>query len=396
MAITSPILGADGSLDGIVYADSRVGKGNFDDATLEIVSALCDQAAVALRNAERFDALIAEKDRIAAQVSAGFGSESIIGRSKAIEELRAKLAIVAPQDIPLLITGETGTGKDLVARTIHANSPRKDAPFVAINCAALPETLLESELFGHEKGAFTGADRRHIGKFEQADHGTIFLDEIGEMPISLQAKLLRVLENATFTRLGGEDEIKVDVRVISATNLDPENAIASGKLRSDLFYRIAPITIHLASLRERREDIPLLSAHFITQAAKKFERPVDSISKKALDILVKYQWFGNVRELASAIEEAVIFSSAKTVRAEDLPSRIIKSIEEPSERSEFARTYDDMQREKKKLTEDLIISTVKNVLSRNNWNILRAAKEFGINRTQLYQIMRRYGIEKKL
>lgn len=395
MALCSPIIGADGSLVGIVYADSRIGKGNFDEETLDILSALCDQMAVALRNAERFDALVAEKERISAQVSAEFGSKDIIGKSPAIMELRTKLATIAKQDISVLITGETGTGKDLVARTIHSESARKDAPFIALNCAALPATLLESELFGYEKGAFTGADRRHIGKFEQANGGTVFLDEIGEMPVELQAKLLRVLENNTFTRLGGENEIKVDVRFISATNLDPELAVSSGKLRSDLYYRIAPITVHLPPLRERREDIPLLCAHFIAKSAEKFGRPVDSISRKALDILVKYEWNGNVRELASAIEEAVIFSPVKTIRSEDLPGRISKSVEELSGRSDFPKTYSEMQRKKSKVVEDFIIATVKNVLERNGWNITKAAEEFGINRTRLHQIMNRYGIERK-
>src|SRR5688572_11746923 len=222
----------------------------------------------------------------------------------------------------VLITGESGTGKDLVARAVHYNSLRRDQPFVALNCGAIPETLLESELFGHMRGAFTGADANKKGLVEVAEHGTIFLDEIGETNASMQVKLLRVLQDRRFRRLGGTEEVQADIRVIAATNQDLHSLVAEGRFREDLFYRINVILIHLPPLRDRQEDIPLLAEHFLTKYATLMEKPVRSISHDAQALLGSYAWPGNVRELENAIERAVALEQTPVVLPESLPAHV--------------------------------------------------------------------------
>jgi len=394
MALCVPVLSADGEIRGLIYTDSRIGRGKFDDTTLQLVSALADQAAVALRNAWRFDALRAERDRIAGEYSERFGSD-IIGDSDAMARVRKRLAVIAPQDISVLITGDTGTGKELIARTIHFESPRHDKNFIAVNCAALPENLLESELFGHEKGSFTGAERQHIGRFEQADAGTLFLDEIGEMPIGLQAKLLRVIESRTITRIGGTGEIAIDVRIITATNRDPETAIADGVLRQDLYYRIAPVRIHLPPLTSRPDDIPALAAHFLTEANTKYSRDIESISRRALALLSNYRWPGNVRELSATIEEAVLFASGNNIRAEDLPTRLTEFTAENIALGDIPGSWDELKERKAELVGTIEEQVLRRVLEINNWNVTRAAKSFGMNRSHLHQLMSKYGIVSK-
>ena len=392
MALCVPIRGMDGNIRGLIYADARIGKGRFDDGMLTFLSALGDQAAVALRNAEVFDDLRSERDRMAAELAGGFGGDAIIGKSSAMVALRKKLSVVAPQDISLLITGETGTGKDLVARTIHEESPRRESPFVPINCAAIPENLLESELFGHERGAFTGADRRHIGSFELANHGTLFLDEIGEMPVALQAKLLRAIESRRFTRLGGDEEIDVDLRIIAATNLDPQAALDSGKLREDLYYRIAPVQLHLPPLRDRREDIPALVVRFIEESSARFGRDVRSITRDAISAMMRYRWPGNVRELIGAIEEAVLFAPASVIRIDDLPERITRLSADDIEKTGIPRDYEEFKSLKRDMEEQFEKKVLVELLSRHGGNISKAAKSFGINRSRLQQLVKRYGI----
>src|SRR3989475_5422495 len=246
----------------------------------------------------------------------------ILGESAAIQEVLVKIEQIAPVTSTVLIEGESGTGKELVARAIHDLSPRRGKAFIAVNAAGLPETLLESELFGHEKGAFTGAAERRLGRFELADGGTIFLDEVGEMPAATQVKLLRVLEDRTFFRVGGTQAIKVDVRVIAATNKSLKEEVALGRFRDDLFYRLNVLSIYLPPLRERRSDIPLLVRTFSAEFAKAHDRPFKGITPEALQILVDADWPGNVRQLRNLIESMVVLAPEREIRASDIPSDI--------------------------------------------------------------------------
>jgi two-component system response regulator PilR (NtrC family) len=247
---------------------------------------------------------------------------NIIGRSSVMLELFKLVETIARTNSTVLITGESGTGKDLVARAVHYNSLRRDQPFVALNCGGLPETLLESELFGHMKGAFTGADTNKKGLVEVAEHGTIFLDEIGEMNQTMQVKLLRVLQDRKFRRLGGTEEVQADIRVIAATNQDLEKTVADGRFREDLYYRINVIQVHLPPLRERREDVPLLAEHFLARFAQAADKPVRGISHEAQELLGAYHWPGNVRELENVIERAVALEQTTLVLPESLPVNV--------------------------------------------------------------------------
>jgi two-component system nitrogen regulation response regulator GlnG len=248
--------------------------------------------------------------------------DRIIGRSPAMQEVYKAIGRVAPQDVPVLIVGESGTGKELVARALYHHSARSQEPFLAINCAAIPETLLESELFGHERGAFTGADRRRIGKFEQANHGTVFLDEIGDMARASQPKLLRLLQEQQFERVGGNETIQTDVRVIAATNQDLEALVAAGRLRRDLYYRLKVFTIPLPPLRERREDIPLLVEHFIKVSSRALGKQVQSAAPETLRLLTAHDWPGNVRELQSVIKYALVQAAGEILTPDCLPENL--------------------------------------------------------------------------
>jgi two-component system response regulator PilR (NtrC family) len=247
---------------------------------------------------------------------------NIIGRSESMLAVFKMVETIAKTNSTVLITGESGTGKDLVARAVHYNSLRREHPFVALNCGALPETLLESELFGHMRGAFTGADTNKKGLVEVAEHGTIFLDEIGEMSATMQVKLLRVLQERRFRRLGGTEEVHADIRVIAATNQDLQKMVAENRFREDLYYRINVIHLELPALRERREDVPLLAEHFLAKFSEGVEKPVRSISREALDLLSAYDWPGNVRELENAIERAVALEQTQVVLPESLPAQV--------------------------------------------------------------------------
>jgi two-component system, NtrC family, response regulator HydG len=246
----------------------------------------------------------------------------LIGKSKAMEALFRQMEMVAPTRSNVLIVGDSGTGKELVANALHENSPRREARFLPINCAAIPAEILESELFGHERGSFTGATGRKIGKFELADKGTLFLDEIGELPLDMQVKLLRVLENREFMRVGGTETIKVDIRLIAATNADLEAAVLRGAFRSDLYYRLKVVTLRIPPLRERREDIPLLVNHFLQTFAKENEREGLRLSPEAMRALVAARWEGNVRELRNQVESLVVLTPGNEIRPEDLPEEL--------------------------------------------------------------------------
>lgn len=254
-----------------------------------------------------------ENERLRRQLQDRGAYGELVGNSDSIRRIYTLIEQVSPSSASVLITGDSGTGKELVARTIHKMSPRRDKPFIAINCSAIPESLMESELFGHEKGAFTGAASRRQGCFELADTGTLLLDEIGEMPPLLQAKLLRVIEERAVRRLGGRREIEVDVRLLAATNRQPQQAVAEGKLREDLLYRINVFSIHLPPLAERKEDLPLLAQHLVTQLAQKHDRPARFLSPSAIHALQFHAWPGNVRELRNVIERAVIICSGEQI-----------------------------------------------------------------------------------
>jgi nitrogen regulation protein NR(I) len=246
-------------------------------------------------------------------------SDQMVGSSPAMQELYKSIGRIAPQDVTVLILGESGTGKEMVARAIYQHSRRSRSPLLAINCAAIPEPLLESELFGHERGAFTGADRRRIGKFEQADGGTIFMDEVGDMAAATQAKVLRLLQEGQFERVGGNATIRTDLRLIAATNQDLESLVASGKFRQDLFYRLNVVTIHIPPLRERLDDIPLLAGYFLKRLNRQFDRRVLEVSPEAMQLLKRHQWPGNVRELQSAVKHALIHTAGDVLLPDALP-----------------------------------------------------------------------------
>jgi len=309
-------------------------------------------------------------------------SSSIIGNSPPMQELLEMISYVAATEATVLITGESGTGKELVAAELHKNSDRHDGPFVKVNCAALAETLLESELFGHEKGAFTGADRRREGKFVQADRGTLFLDEIGETTQAMQVKLLRVLQEHELQRVGGEETIKVDVRILAATNRDLAAEVKAGNFREDLYYRLNVVTLFVPPLRERKGDIPLLVAHFVSKFAEKNRRTVEAVTPRCMELLVQYGWPGNVRELENAIERGVILMRGDQLSEKSLPLPIQKQEEkEPENNAGPASSLQEAERL-------LILQT----LEETGGNKSEAARRLGITRKTLQNKLQRYDV----
>ena len=304
---------------GAIYLTSRAGAA-FTDDHLQLAAAVARISAVAIDNIRRFAALERETDRLQADLHL---THQLVGKSQAIGDVYARIAKVARVDTTVLITGETGTGKELAARAIHMNSSRARRPFVAINCAALTESLLESELFGHERGAFTGAVAQKKGRLELAEGGTVFLDEVGELAYALQSKLLRVLQHRELERVGGTHTIAVDLRILSATNRDLRAAVESGTFRQDLYYRLNVVSLHLPPLRERPGDVALLAHHFLAVYAPKAGRPVEAISAPAMQRMLDYDWPGNVRELENAIERACVLGSGEQIEPEDLPETLL-------------------------------------------------------------------------
>jgi two-component system response regulator HydG len=269
--------------------------------------------------------LKAENRELRERLVAAFDPRNIIGRSPAMHRLMDMVAMVAPSEATVLVTGESGTGKELVARAIHANSSRRNGPLVTVNCAALTETLLESELFGHEKGAFSGADKRREGRFMQADKGTIFLDEIGETSAAMQAKLLRAIQEREIQRVGSDRVLRVDVRIVAATNRDLKAEVAAGRFREDLYYRLNVMALAMPALRERGEDVPLLAAHFLRKFADSNRKVAKGFTPLAMDMLLKYDWPGNVRELENAVERAVVLMAGDFVTEKELPLGVVEA-----------------------------------------------------------------------
>ncbi|EFK09224.1 sigma-54 interaction domain protein [delta proteobacterium NaphS2] len=304
--------------------------------------------------------------------------DEIIGKSAVMQEIFDLIDRVAPSESTVLITGESGTGKELIAQALHGNSSRCFMPFVAINCGSLPESLLESELFGYEKGAFTGADHARRGRFEMAQGGTIFLDEIGDISLKTQVDLLRVLQQREISRLGSESAIEVDVRILAATNRDLKAAIKKGDFREDLFYRLNVITIHVPPLRERKEDIPLLAKAFVKQQCVEMNKEMVKISPGAMRQLMDYHWPGNVRELENIVERALVIGSGKEIVIGDLPF------------SHGDGDASDLPKSLKAVEKAHILR----ILEQTNWNISKAAREMDIDRQTLYNKMKKYAIKK--
>jgi two-component system response regulator HydG len=303
----------------------------------------------------------------------------IVGKDPKMQLIYKLIEDIAPTDASVLIEGESGTGKELIARAIHQKSPRKDRPFMVINCSAYPTTLLESELFGHEKGAFTGATRQKSGRFEQAHRGTVFLDEVGEIPLAAQIKLLRVLQTQRFERIGGEQTLDVDVRIIAATNKELLQEVKTGRFREDLYYRLNVIPIHLPPLRDRGNDIPLLARHFLRRFAKEQGKEVSGFSPEVMRMLLDYSWPGNVRELENSIEHATVLAKGQQVEVSDLPA-ILHSVTSIS----LERKPATMAEHERALLQQ--------VLEACGWNKKKAAQRLGISRNTLYVKLKKYHI----
>ena len=362
-------------VEGILYLEAA--DKVFDQGHLDLVSAVGAIAGVAIHNLLGMENLRTENQRLHAEIHI---QHDMVGESDAMLEIHRFIARVAGTDSTVLIGGESGTGKDLVAGAIHRNSPRAGKPFVAINCAALTETLLEDELFGHERGAFTGAAALKKGKFEVADGGTLFLDEIGAAAPALQAKLLRVLQHRTFERVGGTRPIQVDVRVIAATNHDLDAAVRAGAFRQDLYFRLNVIPVTMPALRERREDIPLLAAYFVEKFSRKVKRKVTGISGKARTLLARYDWPGNVRELENAMERAVVLGVSDMILPDDLPEAVLESAAAAAPSSEAPGSYQEAVVEAKR-------RVVRNALDRAGGVYTEAAKLLDIHPNYLHRLM---------
>jgi transcriptional regulator with GAF, ATPase, and Fis domain len=381
-AIIAPILIEDKIFGGLIllWAGPRTG---FSEDDTSLALGIADQLAITLSK----DKLSAEVLRLRRELEHARGGDAgrpLVGKSDIVMRCLEMALYVADSYTTVLIQGESGTGKELMADLIQRKSSRAGKPYVKINCGAIPETLLESELFGHEKGAFTDARQRRIGKFEEADGGTVFLDEIGEMSLLAQVRLLRVLQNGEFTRVGGNDVIKVDVRVIAASNINLEEAVRDGKFRVDLFYRLNVYPVRLPPLRERREDIPMLALHFLDVYKKRANKNITGITEKALSKLRHHDWPGNVRELENAIERAVIIAQGRMVTMDDLPERVRGAESEASPRKsvelEIGVTMDEVEKR-------VILET----LAYTKGDKSRTAQILGIGRKTLYRKLLQYG-----
>lgn len=336
-----------------------------------------DELSHLIQNAIKQKQLKQENIALKRSIDEMLNLEGLIGESPEMKKVFELIKIVAPQDTTVMIRGESGTGKELIARAIHMNSPRRYYPIIPINCGAFTETLLESELFGHEKGAFTGAQYRRKGKIEMANGGTLFLDEVGSVSPKMQVELLRVLETKQFTRVGGTDIVKVDFRPISATNENLEKLVEEGKFREDLYYRLNVFTINVPPLRERRGDIPILAQYFVVKFSRVMNKPILKISDEAMEILLNHSWPGNVRELENAIERAMVVGKAPEIRPEDLPFSYDKN---------FSSISDSLEEVEK--------NHIANVLRKYDWNITKAAAALEINRVTLYNKIKKYGLQK--
>jgi DNA-binding NtrC family response regulator len=350
-------------------------EGAFDYVTKPVDP---DYLSHLVTNALKQRNLFNENLKLKEQISEFSRAEEIVGESSQIHKVYELIQTVAKTDTTVMIRGESGTGKELIARAIHSNSARRYFPIVAVNCGALPEGILESELFGHERGAFTGAQYRRKGKLELADGGTLFLDEVGNIDVKTQMDLLRVIETKQFARVGGNDIIKVDFRVICATNKDLEKAVAEGSFREDLYYRLNVFSVFIPPLRERKGDIPLLANYFVQKYARVMGKSITALSPEAMDTIVRYNWPGNVRELENAVERAMVVGKPPMIKAEDLPYQLTEKnhVLPAGSLAAIEKTH--------------IVS----ILEQNRWNISRSAEILQIDRVTLYNKIEKYGLKK--
>jgi Nif-specific regulatory protein len=368
---------------GVIYLDTNAPDVHFDQDHLQLVTAIAAITAVAIENARHIEWLQSENERLLADFNI---EHNMVGESPAMKHVYQFISKVAPTDSTVLISGESGTGKELAARAIHQNSKRAKLPFMAVNCAALAETLLESELFGHEKGAFTGAISMKKGRLEFADGGTVFLDEIGELSPALQVKLLRVLQEREFERVGGTKTIRVDIRLIAATNKDLEQAIAEGTFRQDLFYRLNVVELAMPPLRQRPEDITLLANYFASKHGEKCNRKIFGVSPEAQSRLQSYEWPGNVRELENAIERAVVLGTTDHILAEDLPEATSES--EASGTRSTARYHEAVTQTKKHI--------ILTAMDQAKGNYTEAAKLLGVHPNYLHRLIRNLNLREQV
>jgi len=359
---------------GVIYLDTRDPIVRFDEGHLQLLAGIAGIAAVSLDNARQMEWLEGENNRLRSTLAL---DHNMVGESEAMRDVYRFIERVAPTNSAVLVCGESGTGKELAAHAIHTNSPRAVKPFVVINCAALAETLLESELFGHERGAFTGAISQKKGKLEVAHGGTVFLDEIGELAPPLQSRLLRFLQDHRIERLGSTRSIEIDVRVVAATNRNLEEAMATGLFRADLYHRLNVVKITMPALRERREDIALLASYFTAKYSKACKRIVNGIAPAARSLLESYDWPGNVRELENAIERAVVLGSGEIIETDDLPERVLESA--TSDRP-MAKYYESIKQAKRKL--------ILNALEQARGNYTDAAAALGVHPNNLHRLIR--------
>lgn len=378
-AIPVVIMTAFSSVDTAIEA---LKKGAYDYLTKPLDF---DKLKLTIERAMEHVTLREENRQLKERLGRQFDTQNIIGRSSSMVRLLETVAQVAPSEATVMITGESGTGKELIAGAIHYNSPRRQGAFIKINCAALTETLLESELFGHEKGSFTGADRRREGKFLQAHNGSIFLDEISETSLTMQAKLLRVLQEREITRVGGEAVIPVNVRIIAATNKDLPELIADGKFREDLFYRLNVVSLQIPPLRDRREDIPLLTEYFLKSFSEKNHKDIKGVTPQTMDRLIRYEWPGNVRELMNAVERGVVLARSEYLNEEVFP--IIPPNHQdncaPGLFSENAVTDQPLEAVEK--------TTILKTLASAGGNKSETARRLGITRKTLHKKLKKYG-----
>lgn len=374
------LMTAFGTIEGAVEA-MRAGAYDYLSKPIEL-----DEIDLLIKRLQERQQLISENKLLREQLVEKYSFDEIVSQSPQMQEVLSTVTRVAQTKAPVLIRGESGTGKELIARAIHFNSTRSGKPFIAVNCAALNDNLLESELFGHEKGAFTGAEKQRQGRFELADGGTIFLDEIGDISPATQVRLLRVLQEQRFERVGGSETLSVNVRVIAATHKNLEEAIVIGKFREDLFYRLNVVAVEIPSLRKRREDIAVLLDHFLLSFAKEHKKKKLSFSKEAWEQLVRYDYPGNVRELENIVQRSVIFSRGETITTEDLP-QIVKN--NKSESVQSKQILENFSEQIEHLEKDLIFESLR--INANNQS--KAAEQLGLSERNLRYRLKKWGVK---
>jgi Nif-specific regulatory protein len=369
---------------GVIEIINKIDEGNFSEEDLEWLEIFATQAAIAVQNSRSLQRVQEEVTLLQDEIQTDKGYHTFIGESKGIREKLEIALRAAKTDSSVLLLGESGVGKELFAEQIHLHSPRSNNPLIRVNCAALPENLLESELFGHVKGAFTGASSDRRGRFELADRGTIFLDEIGDLPLNLQVKLLRVIQHRVFERVGGTEQIKVDVRIVAATNKDIEAEVGSGRFRADLYYRLNVLPIYIPPLRERRDDIPILADFFLKRFNREIKKQISGFAPEAMEVLLSYSWPGNVRELENAVERAVVITQSDTITPDLF---VMDKISERAEDAYNGRSLKEAVNIFKK-------HYIRQTLDMNRWNQTKTSKLLGIQRTYLSRLIKELNINR--